>query len=86
MTTRLITDLTMPGLDGLSLIDAIRAEEAGHLDRTAIIVCSGSIAPPVDPAANGGRHDAFLSKPLDMDTLSKALETLGLQAESVERH
>jgi two-component system, NarL family, sensor histidine kinase EvgS len=80
----LITDLTMPGLDGLSLIDAIRAEETGHLDRTAIIVCSGSLAPAVDPAASAGRHDAFLTKPLDMDTLSKALQTLGLRPEAVD--
>lgn len=74
----LITDLTMPGLGGLPLINAIRAEESAHPERTAIIVCSGVLPSPA--ADHVPLHDAFLAKPLDLRTLGEALAALGLQA------
>lgn len=76
-----ITDLTMPRMSGVELIDAIRADETGRAERTAIIVCSGDPAPTLDTAAAAGapRHDAFLSKPMDLRTLAEALASLGVR-------
>jgi two-component system, NarL family, sensor histidine kinase EvgS len=81
----LVTDLSMPGLGGLSLIAVIRSEEADRTERTGIVVCSGDMALPTDtpsskPAAP--QHDAFLSKPLDLRNLNETLLSLGLQAET----
>ena len=84
----LVTDLSMPGLGGLPLIDVIRREEENRTERTGIVVCSGDMALPTDiavgePGARGApQHDAFLSKPLDLRTLTETLVSLGLQAET----
>ena len=74
-----ITDLSMPRMSGAQLIDAIRADETGRAERTAIIVCSGDPAPTLDSAACAPRHDAFLSKPMDLRTLAEALASLGVR-------
>jgi two-component system, NarL family, sensor histidine kinase EvgS len=81
----LVTDLSMPGLGGLPLIDVIRSEEANRTERTGIVVCSGDMAMPADatlPEPGVPQHDAFLSKPLDLRTLTETLLSLGLQAET----
>jgi two-component system sensor histidine kinase EvgS len=79
----LITDLDMPGLSGLEVIRQVREHEAAMTEagadperpRIAVVVCSGSPAPPaVDPPV----HDAYLLKPVQIDTLGRALETLGV--------
>jgi two-component system, NarL family, sensor histidine kinase EvgS len=81
----LVTDLSMPGLGGLPLIDVIRKEEENRTERTGIVVCSGDMALPTNNAAGepgAPQHDAFLSKPLDLRTLAETLLSLGLQAET----
>jgi two-component system, NarL family, sensor histidine kinase EvgS len=85
----LVTDLSMPGLGGLPLIDVIRKEEADRTERTGIVVCSGDMALPAEAtgsstasASAAPKHDAFLSKPLDLRTLTETLLSLGLQAET----
>lgn len=72
----LVTDLSMPGGDGLSLVASLRAEEPEDgSQRTPVVVCSGN--PP--PAHDGPPpYDAFIAKPVDMKTLIDTLETLGL--------
>jgi CheY-like chemotaxis protein len=68
-----ILDLSMPGVDGWQLARQLR--EGVH--ETAVIIVVS--AHPDDPAASFGErrlHDAFLSKPLDLDAL---LQTLGDQ-------
>jgi two-component system capsular synthesis sensor histidine kinase RcsC len=80
----LITDLTMTGLSGSELVAAIRQAEAdqpGRVDRTAIVVCSGDLTPVSASSDGAPRHDGFLSKPLDLGTLSDLLVALGLQAQ-----
>jgi two-component system, NarL family, sensor histidine kinase EvgS len=72
----LITDLTMPEMGGVQLIAAIRAEQPGDGERTAIVVCSGDPAPELPEG--GPEHDAYLSKPLDLRTLTATLLELGI--------
>lgn len=65
-----ILDLSMPEMNGWTL--ARRLREAGH-DSAVIIVVS---AHPNDPKARFGErllHDAFLSKPMDLDALLQIL-------------
>lgn len=78
----LVTDLHMPGLDGVALMAAIREDEQhkGAAERTAIVVCSGS-APPAAQDAGTARpgaapYDAYLSKPVDLAALADTLRTL----------
>jgi two-component system, NarL family, sensor histidine kinase EvgS len=78
----LITDLTMPELDGMKLIEAIRSEEGDVPERTAIVVCSGNPAPLDDAHGGPAQHDAFLSKPIDMRTMADTLAALGVHPEA----
>jgi two-component system, NarL family, sensor histidine kinase EvgS len=74
-----ITDMTMPRLDGASLIEAIRGEEGGRSEFTAIVVCSGNPAPAVVAGAGRPLHDAFLTKPTEWRTLIDTLAALGIR-------
>lgn len=67
-----ITDLRMPGLGGLELMQAIRAEEHGEACRTALVVCSGD---PL-PEHEAPRADAVLVKPVDRALLVEVLDRL----------
>jgi sigma-B regulation protein RsbU (phosphoserine phosphatase) len=71
----LITDLDMPGMQGHELIRTLRDEEGTA--HTRIIVCSGS---PVPARQQPVLHDAYLLKPLNIETLVGALQDLGLRA------
>ncbi len=75
----LITDLTMPRLDGSRLIEAIRSEESESSEHTAIVVCSGNPAPLADTNHGSPLHDAFLSKPTELRTLIDTLAALGIR-------
>ena len=79
----LVTDLSMPGLDGQALIDTLRAEEAAQArtERTAIVVCSGNPAPIEEGPPP---YDAFISKPVDMNTLRDTLDALGIHGQRVQ--
>jgi two-component system sensor histidine kinase EvgS len=74
----LVTDLTMPGESGEALVASLRAEEAaqGRRERTAVVVCSGNPAPTQSSPSS---CDAFIAKPVDIETLFDTLEALGLQ-------
>ena len=77
-------DVKMPGLDGLEVLDRLRAQDPQAL--VIMISGHGTIDTAVD-ATRKGAYD-FLEKPLDTDrllvTLRNALEVKGLSA-SVER-
>lgn len=77
----LITDLQMPGLDGLGLLRRLHAEAAaGLLSLPARVVCSGDSA---DADADAGPlrdlADARLVKPVDLALLLQTLHALGVQ-------
>ena len=81
----LVTDLSLPGLSGPPLIEVTRREEALPTERTGIVVCSGDMALPSHAHkydSDAPQHNAFLSRPLDLRTLTQTLISLGLQAEA----
>jgi two-component system, cell cycle sensor histidine kinase and response regulator CckA len=73
----LVTDLTMPGMDGRELADALTAK----WPELRVLYLSGFVSGALDPpgAAPGGR--AFLAKPFSADQLIAAVEHL-LRAET----
>ncbi len=77
-----VTDLKMPGMDGIELIKKIRAGE----DRAAVVVMTafGAVSSAVD-AMRAGAAD-YLTKPLNFDellvVLDKVLETQQLRRET----
>jgi len=66
----ILTDLKMPGLDGISLMDKVRAASPG----TAFVVMTafGTISNAVEAMKKGAEN--YLLKPLDMDTLGAVIE------------
>jgi two-component system, NarL family, sensor histidine kinase EvgS len=77
----LVTDLDMPGMGGVELMQIIRREETSRPDsgaRTPIIVCSGSQVPTFNPAGEAALYDAYLVKPVDLHTLTATLRQLGV--------
>lgn len=75
-----ISDLNMPKAGGAELMQRLRAEERAQDraqdTRTVLIICSGDPAPPL--AEHAPPFDAFISKPVDMRTLSDTLRALGV--------
>jgi two-component system, NarL family, sensor histidine kinase EvgS len=71
-----ISDLNMPGAGGAELVQRVRREEASSTSRTVLIICSGDPAPAI--AEQAPPFDAFISKPVDMRTLSDTLRALGV--------
>jgi DNA-binding NtrC family response regulator len=77
-----VTDLKMPGMDGIELVKKLRAEE----DPAAVVVMTAFGA--VETAVNAMRAGAadYLTKPLDFDelllVLDKVLETEALRRET----
>lgn len=65
-----LTDLIMPGVDGLELCKAIRAK-AGLEDAVIIAVTGGDY-----PEALSGLCDVFLRKPVNIERLVDTLEQL----------
>jgi CheY-like chemotaxis protein len=69
-----ITDLQLPGMNGLDLIASIRKEEKF---RSLPIVAVSAIADPSAPAAAlESGADAFFSKPFSPSAIRKRLEEL----------
>ena len=67
-----ISDLRMPGVDGLELFEAMRREH--KLERTRFMIVSGHVAPSeVGPIKQQG-VDAVLLKPFRPDALKQAIE------------
>ncbi len=69
-----VTDLTMPHMDGIELARAIRSNERqSHLP---IIMVTGSVKEQDEVKAAGVGVNAFLTKPVDSDDLVREVETL----------
>ncbi|HLB58490.1 MAG TPA: sigma-54 dependent transcriptional regulator [Bdellovibrionota bacterium] len=80
--TLVITDLKMPGLDGLELLKRIKDRSPNHV--VILVTAYGSIPTAVE-AMKYGAYD-FLTKPLKridvLATVSRALEKISLQKEN----
>lgn len=78
-----ISDLRLPGKDGLSLLRSVHGEAADHAPDFLMITAFGSIATAVE-CLKAGAVD-FLTKPLDLDhfmlSVRRILENRGLRHE-----
>ena len=64
-----ITDLRMPGMDGMSLLDQLRGVEARLAD-TALIMTGDTLRTTADPAL-AGYGDRVIEKPVDLAVLRR---------------
>jgi len=70
----ILLDLHMPVLDGFGLADAIRREETTHhLPRTGLIAVTADVLKGEDARSFAAGIDGFLSKPISLDALARAL-------------
>lgn len=71
----LLTDIQMPGLDGVAAARAIRAYEAGHPTRRRlpIIALTANSFPEDAAAVRAAGMDDLVAKPIDVATLFAAL-------------
>ncbi|MCS6889489.1 response regulator [Chloroflexus sp.] len=69
-----LTDLTMPRMDGIELVRAIRAN-ARHAGLPVIVV-TGSVKEQDEVKAAGVGVNAFLTKPVDSDDLISEVQRL----------
>ena len=65
-----ITDLHMPGMDGLDLMGRIQA----WYPRTCLVLTTADMGPHVDQVLSGFRHSAKLSKPFSREDLLCVVE------------
>lgn len=70
----IISDYNMPGMHGLELVEAVRAN--GALDQTVIIMLSAADDPEVIQGARALGADTFMIKPFDRADLKRLIETL----------
>lgn len=70
----IIADYHMPGMHGLELVKAVRANEA--LDRTVIIMLSAADEQDVIEGARVLGADTFMVKPFERADLKRLIETL----------
>lgn len=74
----LITDLYLPGMDGMTLVRAIRAAEraAGTeaCPRTAIVLVTATLTPTLRDHCGQAGVDALLQKPVSLDELSSLVD------------
>lgn len=70
-----VTDIEMPGLDGIALVDQLR-----HLDlpvaRVPVIAASGNADETMRREALAAGCDAFLTKPFDLAVLRREIASL----------
>jgi len=77
-----ITDLMMPGIDGMALVQKVRADE--RFDGVRVIVVSAkSWESDRDGALKAGA-DAYLTKPFDLATLRRMVDTIVRNAATLE--
>ena len=72
----LIVDLNMPVLDGLETIKSFRQLE-GEGDHTPIVVITAYDVYGMEEAAMENGTNVYLTKPLDLEELDRALKGLG---------
>jgi CheY-like chemotaxis protein len=72
----ILVDLVLPGMSGYQLVQALRTEYK-YLDRTAILIVTGTDTSTSRDTAREVGADAFLPKPLSILSLIDALDRLG---------
>jgi len=72
----LVVDLNMPVLDGLETIKNFRKFE-GEEDQTPIVAITAYDVYGMEEAALENGCNTYLSKPLDLEELDRALKSLG---------
>jgi two-component system chemotaxis response regulator CheY len=70
----IVTDLTMPRLDGIELTERVRADERFASVPIIMVTASGRETDAVKAAGIG--VDAFLTKPVDSEDLAHAVSVL----------
>lgn len=70
----IVTDLTMPRLDGIGLTERVRADARFRHVPIIVVTASGKEADAV--RATGVGVDAFLTKPVDSEDLARAVAAL----------
>lgn len=71
----ILTDCSMPGMDGYALTRVIRAEEeAGQRERTPVIACTANAFNEAADASLACGMDDYLAKPLSLERLKEVLE------------
>ncbi|NJO37361.1 MAG: response regulator [Rhizobiales bacterium] len=71
----IVSDLNMPGMDGIQLARKLRADKA-YRDMV-VGICTGSENPADHAAASAAGADFVVIKPLDRRTLARICETTG---------
>lgn len=71
-----ITDCQMPGMDGIALARAIRADPREHAARVPIIALTASVLETTREACRDAGVDRFLSKPVDGQVLRATIAAL----------
>jgi len=72
----LVIDLNMPVLDGLETIKSFRKLE-GKGDHTPIVAITAYDVYGMEEAARETGSNAYLTKPLDLEQLDRAIRSLG---------
>ena len=67
----IVTDVSMPVMDGVELVRKLRARRPGHIPAIAV---TGFYENYMTTAA--GMFDAFLRKPLDLDNLCRTIRSV----------
>jgi len=74
----ILMDVQMPDLDGLEATRRIRAHEQGH--RATIVALTANVLESDEARCRAAGMDGYLQKPLSLDTLSAALNTVAASA------
>lgn len=75
----ILTDISMPTMDGLESARRIRQYERAHrLRQTPIIALTGLAGEGVQEDAVASGVDMFLTRPVTLKMLTEALESFGL--------
>ena len=69
-----ILDVHMPMYDGVEVLEMLRKRHVLHPIK--VIALTGDSSESVRHALEGGRIDAFLTKPVDLDLLGQEVERL----------
>jgi CheY-like chemotaxis protein len=69
-----ILDVHMPMYDGVEVLEILRKRHILHPIK--VIALTGDSSESVRKALEGGRIDAFLTKPVDLDLLRREVERL----------
>jgi CheY-like chemotaxis protein len=80
----ILLDLKMPQMDGLAVLDAIRAEEALRSIPVVVLTTSGEDRDIRDAYAHGA--SAYVIKPLDFMQFSEAMRTIQAFWTHLNRH